>query len=437
MGVATAAPRGLAKVGLHVADLLSDGQQNAAICVISDSTGLDLGAGNDRRWVFYMAQKLAAQFPAYTVNHRLWNDTNTNYDAPTVIQTGNGTANAGGPFVLDVYAACKGGASAGYWIPKLDGLNPPGAVFPVDMDLIIIADGHNEIGVGGGNVALMRKTFYQFHRAVEQLQPVAQIAWLTQNPQNGAGSSSSPAEQANQLARQSEVRRLARAEGLGLIDITPIFLADSNYAGDLLLSDGIHPNVAGSTVWANEVMQHLPANRDRNGPQVGGPVSKVVRLWIPATAFQLVSGGPAPLTIVQSVPTIGLPTAVDTVLAATTDLPIAWRSINSWIYWTQTTGSANNFVMQQGSQPIGGTMEPSNSAGPLLGSQISHTPTQTIAGRATANTVGVGSLVLGAFPVASYPGRPVSFQVERHGTNGSDVQANSIFLIGLLLERGS
>lgn len=66
---------------------LDAGAASCAIQVLGDSTGV-----SNTRWPYLMGQYLAAKYPAFTVKHRLWNDTNQTYDAPTVIQTGTGGA---------------------------------------------------------------------------------------------------------------------------------------------------------------------------------------------------------------------------------------------------------------------------------------------------------------------------------------------------------
>ena len=62
---------------------LAAGLQSTAVQVIGDSTGVPSFA-----WVNLTATQLAALYPAYRVEHRLWNATTQDYDAPTVVQAG-------------------------------------------------------------------------------------------------------------------------------------------------------------------------------------------------------------------------------------------------------------------------------------------------------------------------------------------------------------
>ena len=64
---------------------LDAGGSSCAIQALGDSTGV-----STTRWVYLMAQYLAAQYPAFTVRHRFWNDATQLYDAPTTIQSGPG-----------------------------------------------------------------------------------------------------------------------------------------------------------------------------------------------------------------------------------------------------------------------------------------------------------------------------------------------------------
>jgi len=61
---------------------LKSGSDTSAL-LIGDSTG----NGTDE-WFYLFGQWVASQFPAYTVEHRLWNDTTKAYGRPTYIQTG-------------------------------------------------------------------------------------------------------------------------------------------------------------------------------------------------------------------------------------------------------------------------------------------------------------------------------------------------------------
>jgi lysophospholipase L1-like esterase len=62
---------------------LSEAQASTGLQVIGDSTG-----NAPDEWVYLTGQWLAARYPAYTVRHRLWDDSTQGYAAPTTIQSG-------------------------------------------------------------------------------------------------------------------------------------------------------------------------------------------------------------------------------------------------------------------------------------------------------------------------------------------------------------
>lgn len=62
---------------------LVGGQYSCALQVVGDSTGV----GTDR-WPYRLAQKIAADYPAWSVHHVDWDEATQDYAAPVVISTG-------------------------------------------------------------------------------------------------------------------------------------------------------------------------------------------------------------------------------------------------------------------------------------------------------------------------------------------------------------
>lgn len=84
---------------------LQSGVRSVAWGIIGDSTG-----NSTDEWVHLTALSLAAQYPALTVKHKIWNTSTQDYDLPLTIQTGaagaryaniSGGANGGGVAVAD------------------------------------------------------------------------------------------------------------------------------------------------------------------------------------------------------------------------------------------------------------------------------------------------------------------------------------------------
>jgi hypothetical protein len=78
--------------------------------LIGDSTGNAVD-----EWFYLLGQSIGARYPAYTVQHRSWNDTTQGYDRPVTIQTGA----AGRRGILMATGATI--ASAGYVGPTITG----------------------------------------------------------------------------------------------------------------------------------------------------------------------------------------------------------------------------------------------------------------------------------------------------------------------------
>lgn len=73
-------------------------QRSSCVAIIGDSTGdgyLAGGATLVDEWPQVFIKRLAADYPAYTLLQRVWNDSTQGYDPPTTLQTGLGTAVSG------------------------------------------------------------------------------------------------------------------------------------------------------------------------------------------------------------------------------------------------------------------------------------------------------------------------------------------------------
>ena len=90
---------------------LSAGERSCAVQVLGDSTG----DGADE-WPRLLAASLAADYPAWTVHHRLWDDTTQAYAAPTVVQTGTA-----GPLAMVVASGTQARRMAASVSPHIAG----------------------------------------------------------------------------------------------------------------------------------------------------------------------------------------------------------------------------------------------------------------------------------------------------------------------------
>lgn len=308
---------------------LSYGNENMVITVFGDSTGVVPAVNTG--WVYKFCVFLAGLYPAYTVNMRNWNDGSQVYDAATVIQTGTGTGNAGGPFVLDLYNGSVSGSVVTYPIATYARWNLMAAVTP---NLVIMNYAHNSTAATTGYGA----THYLLCRAVQAAFPKCGIIQTVQNPRSVTTSG----EGANHLIRLREVYDLARDEGYGVINVAPKFLADPNYATDYMNVDAVHPNLAGvDSLWMPTIKSHFMFSSDLT------PLSQVAtdtRIWIPAYLFGAYSGAPVLALTNSDKRTWAMPTGADTEIEAEFIIPSNWNNFDLYIYWQAAAFNANNKV---------------------------------------------------------------------------------------------
>jgi lysophospholipase L1-like esterase len=223
----------------HFAGLMSRlqaGNEDAVWAILGDSTG-----NETTEWVYLTAQWLAGQFPAVTVLYRLWNDTNQNYDAATTVQTGTGSR------TLTIYNGSTSGQNAAYSVTRI------ALQIPVTPHAITVSYGHNE---GSTNGAGYRPLLYALTRQLEDWFPTASLIVTAQNPR-----AATDANYSLDLSRAQATIELAATEGYGLVNATQAFLNTANYATTLLIGDGLHPNGAGSALWASLVQQRTTARQ--------------------------------------------------------------------------------------------------------------------------------------------------------------------------------
>lgn len=321
----------------HAAPFMSrivGGKQSASMLVLGDSTGDESNVQG--RWVLKVAQWLAAAFPAYTVNFRQWNLTNSAWDAlganqSRVLQVGTGTGNSGGPFVIDIWNQSASGQSPVYHYSN--GLI--GAAMPLTSpQLVLINHGHN-IGSDAGV-----QTAYQIGilaRTVLDLDPRVGLIVTAQNPDGPTAS-----DYANDYLRARTVQSLAALEGYGLVNVFQRFLKNPSYVSQWISStDGlyIHPSDAGSMQWATEVEAALWLGADSAlQPQHAFPGQN--RLFIPAKQFEVFSGTPTYVQMSTNGFGWNLPSAqASYIVASGVAVPAHWAGYDTSLVWT-TAGSS-------------------------------------------------------------------------------------------------
>lgn len=218
IGGQAAAQRFVSSMDSEAADL--------AILIPSDST-----ANEPSEWARRFGVGLGLRYPRWTIHERLWNDTTLVYDAATAIQSGtNGRT-------LTVYLCAVAGATTAYFT----GAKFQPAIGAVDADLVILSMGHNE----GSFAPLWWPQYTAFVESIAEAQQGASMVLIGQNP----------AMANNYQAERAELyREIAATRGFGFIDVHKAFTDTGNVAAFLNSVDKLHPNDAGSQLWADTVL---------------------------------------------------------------------------------------------------------------------------------------------------------------------------------------
>lgn len=204
--------------------MLTRGVEDATFLLISDSTG------TSTYWSPTFFNALAALFPAYTVTLRYWNNTTFQYGSPSTLQTGSGS------FTLNIYNCSISGANTATFLDQYF----EDRIAEVLPDYVMISMGHNE----NPTAANWGPQYLELLVSVQQACPQASLCLIAQNP--------ATADQ-NQELRAAVYGELAQLYGCGFLDICQIF--NENGGAAVLTTDGVHPNAAGSALWAAETLK--------------------------------------------------------------------------------------------------------------------------------------------------------------------------------------
>lgn len=406
---------------------LGQGLENAALAIIGDSTGAGRGnSGNPTRWVYLFALKIAAAYPAYTVNFRGYNVSTTSYDTTYVIQTGTGTGNAGGPFVLDIWNGSASGMAPLYSQQNMLTLLPATAL----PDVVIFNHGHN-ITQAADDTTIA--TYYAMVRDLLRFSTYRpNVVIVGQNPRV------SPAANINShMQRMNRLQELAASEGWSYLNVTQAFLDTPNYASLIEPADGIHPTDAGgSPLWANYVWEAFQRGAKYAVPKGQNPDD---RIWLDPNAFVpslIVGGSPVAGAAGSFLPTLQYSKQASAIGASTTvHLPNGWRQVNIWVYWTTADGVAGNVAWR-----VDTTYLPR--IGLDLSSGVSASPLTMAAGGGTATVATPGAALAQTHTLLSSSGsftgsRNLVLRIVRDAGNAADTYAGTAHLYGVVIERAA
>jgi len=406
---------------------LDQGLENASFAVVGDSTGAGRGdTGNPKRWVFQFAQKIAAAYPAYTVNFRAWNINTTSYDATYVIQAGTGTGNAGGPFVLDIWNGSASGKTPLYSQQNTLAILPTTA----NPDVIVFNHGHNITQAADDNTVA---TYYAMVRDFLRFSTFRpNVVIMGQNPRVAPAANISI-----HMQRMNRLQELAAAEGWSFLNITQAFLDTPNYASLIEPTDGIHPTDAGgSALWASYVWDAF-----QRGSRYAVPKGQNAddRIWLNPNDFVpslVVGGSPVIGAAGGFLPSIQYSKQASAIGASTTvHLPNGWRQVNIWVYWTTADGAAGNVVWRVDTTYL-------SRIGLDMASAASGTALTMAAGGGTATVATPGAALAQAHTLLSTGGaftgsRNLVVRIVRDSGNAADTYAGTAHLYGVVIERAA
>lgn len=225
---------------------LNRGIDSVNVLYVGDSTG-----NENIEHIYLEAQALGLEFPRYTVEYKMWNDTTRAYDASIVIQTGN----VASPPVLTYYNCSVSGFATFHFI----GDRFPQAFETIaEPDAIFISHSHNMLDVTTPNLrSNFKPNMLLLTEELSQIYPDAGVIVMSQNPSYTAG------RETWQNIKATELQQLAARHGYGFIDVHQAFV-DTGNAQAYTKSDNIHPTTTadapapnGSQLWADTVLRAL------------------------------------------------------------------------------------------------------------------------------------------------------------------------------------
>lgn len=411
-----------------VTSRLQANNENVVLTVLGDSTGVTI-IGTQVRWTYLVAQQLAARYPAYTVKHYAWNDTNQNYDAPLTIQTGTGA------YTLSIYNGSTSGQTPGYSLTRI------ALQIPVAPHCIIVNYGHNDTNLG----SIYRGTQYALTRLIADWFPAAGLVCIAQNPRaktdNGSGYA---AGWSADLSRQQAIIDLCGSEGYGLVNVLQAFLNTPSFGTTLLNPDAIHPNdSAGSPLWAALVMRQFDASV---GVSPRAATLSPHRIFMPANAFMASEGSPTLAVVGPSggeFPAWAFDQTTQQGIVATVDFPDTWLTFNTYIQWAFAigsgyTGSNNTVKWGVGRARHGvtvGTPFDSPTASRSLSGRNNYNEVTNVDGATNGGAWGHRLMRGSTSDSATF--RSMGLRIRRIAADASDTLAESAYLLGVFVERAS
>lgn len=210
-----------------VKEALRAGAADVNMLILGDSTG-----DATSEWPYLLATWLGEQYPAFSVDYRLWNDGTDTYGTATSIQTGSG-ANT-----LTLYNASISGSN----LQHLVGAKFAPAIMDVAPDLIIWSHGHNTVD-DYTDPALLRGKFLIGMENVRLALPNVPQCAFRQNPRRDDDQMTPVVAALDAVAKSYG--------GVALFDVYSRFIAQGKATG--LYADNVHPSAAGQQLYLTAI----------------------------------------------------------------------------------------------------------------------------------------------------------------------------------------
>lgn len=230
----------------HMLGVIKGRKRGYRLMVIGDSTSW---YNSPQSWLRLLPSSLAALFPHLTIELRIWDDT-TAPGSYTSVQTITGSTAQ----KLTIYGYVRSSMTFDYFTDDLR----RSVAFPVAMDSVWVALGHNEnnpgmaaetgFGITALRCAAKAAAHFEIYRAYAGNAPLLVMS------QNAVTTNAGAPEQWADI-----YRRICADRGYGFLDICAAFNADARGVAALLLGDGLHPNADGHAVWLSVIMRALSA----------------------------------------------------------------------------------------------------------------------------------------------------------------------------------
>lgn len=200
--------------------LLDDPTREWTLTVLGDSTGNDTN-----EYVFLLAKQLSDAHNRPVIIHRWTNDA---YESEMRIGAGRYAP-------LHIWNGSVPGTTGEYALDHLEAIAPK-------ADLTILNYGHNYKGAWNTETVTL-----QLVNAVDGQHGNGAMLFMFQNPQNP--------ETPDSEATSQKIREMVTTANYEAVDVYQAFKATGDIAP--LMHDNIHPNPAGSQVWADAVAAKL------------------------------------------------------------------------------------------------------------------------------------------------------------------------------------